>query len=278
MAVTVDDLPTHGPLPLGLTRLDIATRMIDVLGRHAVPGVYGFVNGSQLAGAPQNGAILRAWGHAGLRFGNHTFSHLDLTRSSVGAYVADIERNERVLAEFSSPDGRKYFRYPYLQEGDVRDKRDAVRQWLAGHGYTIAQVTVYFEDWAWNDAYARCVARDDWVAVGHLKRTFMDAALARLHWSRTVSERLLGRQIKHILLLHIGAFTSLMMEDLLRAYRAAGTVFISLEEAVEDPAYSSSPDIAWNGERTFLQQLAEAGADEVPKLRSGVEDLARQCR
>ena len=212
MAITVDDLPTHGPLAPGLTRLGIATRMIDVLRKHAAPGVYGFVNGSQLVGAPENAAILRAWGQAGLRFGNHTFSHLDLTRSSVAEYVADIERNERVLAEWSSPHGRKYFRYPYLHEGDVRSKRDAVRQWLGTHGYTIAQVTVYFADWAWNDAYARCVARDDREAIARLKTTFMDAAMAQLHWSRTVSERLLGRQIKHVLLLHIGAFTTLMLE------------------------------------------------------------------
>jgi len=137
-----------------LTRLGIATQMIDALRKHAAPGMYGFVNAAQLVGAPENVAILRAWAHAGLRFGNHTFSHLDLTRTRVAEYVADIERNERALAEWSCEHGRKYFRYPYLHEGDVLGKRDAVRQWLGAHGYTLAQVTVNFADWTWNDAYA----------------------------------------------------------------------------------------------------------------------------
>jgi peptidoglycan-N-acetylglucosamine deacetylase len=278
MAITVDDLPTHGPLPPGLTRFGIATQMIDALRKHAVPGVYGFVNGAQLVGAPENAAILRAWADAGLHFGNHTFSHLDLTRSSVAAYVADIQRNERALAEWSSAHGRRYFRYPYLHEGDVPGKRDAVRQWLAAHGYTIAQVTVYFADWAWNDAYVRCLSRDDRVTIAHLKPTFMEAAMAQLNWSQAVSDRLFGRQIKHILLLHVGAFTALMLDDLLSAYRAAGTTLIGLEAAVKDPAYTKNPDLVWNGERTFLQQLLEAGTIEFPPLRSQVEDLARLCR
>src|SRR5512144_2051410 len=48
IAITVDDLPTHGVLPPGTTRLTVAATMIDALRRHAVPGVYGFVNGGQV--------------------------------------------------------------------------------------------------------------------------------------------------------------------------------------------------------------------------------------
>jgi len=278
MAVTVDDLPTHGPLPPGLTRLGIATQMIGAPRKHAAPGVYGFVNGAQLVNAPENAAILRAWADAGLRFGNHTFSHLDLTRSTVAEFVADIERNERALAEWSPAHARKYFRYPYLHEGDVPGKRDAVRQWLAGHGYTIAQVTVYFSDWAWNDAYGRCLARDDRAAIAHLKTMFIDTAMGQLKWAQVVSERLIGRQIKHILLLHVGAFTALMLDDLLSAYRAAGMTLIGLEAAVQDPAYARNPNAVWAGERTFLQQLVEAGTAEVSSLKILVDDLATRCR
>jgi len=100
VAVTVDDLPTHGLLPRGTTRLAVATTMIDALRKHAAPGVYGFVNGGQLGGDPELEAILRAWEQAGFLLGNHTFSHLDLSRASADEYIADIERNEPVLARF----------------------------------------------------------------------------------------------------------------------------------------------------------------------------------
>jgi tRNA(Met) C34 N-acetyltransferase TmcA len=160
----------------------------------------------------------------------------------------------------------------------VPGKRNAVRQRLVAHGFTIAHVTVYFADWAWNDAYARCLSRDDRGAIAHLKTTFMHAAMAHLQWCRTASERVLGRQIKHILLLHVGAFTALMLDELLGAYRAAGTTLIGLDAATQDPAYSANPNRTWRGERTFLQQLVQAHQANFPPLRTWTEDLARRCR
>jgi peptidoglycan/xylan/chitin deacetylase (PgdA/CDA1 family) len=101
--------------------------------------------------------ILRMWVEAGLRVGNHTFAHPNLNRVSAADYIGDIERNEAMLVEVAGPLWGRVFRYPYLHEGDTLQKRRAVRRWLAAQGYQIAQVTVYFDDWAWNDAYARCV-------------------------------------------------------------------------------------------------------------------------
>ena len=95
------------------------------------------------------------WHQAGLGLGNHTFSHPNLNRVTASEYIADIERNEAVLAEVAGPRWERIFRYPYLHEGDTLQKRDAVRRWLTARGYQIAQVTVYFDDWAWNDAPMR---------------------------------------------------------------------------------------------------------------------------
>ena len=67
----------------------------------------------------------------------------------------------------------RVFRYPYLREGDTLQKRRAVRRWLAAQGYQIARVTVYFDDWAWNDAYARCVGRPDPGTIQWLKQSFL---------------------------------------------------------------------------------------------------------
>jgi len=99
LALTVDDLPTHGALPPGATRLAIADQMIQALKRHAAPGVYGFTNGGQLPSGPELEEILRAWRQAGFVLGNHTYSHLDLTRASAADYVVDIERNEGAAGE-----------------------------------------------------------------------------------------------------------------------------------------------------------------------------------
>jgi peptidoglycan/xylan/chitin deacetylase (PgdA/CDA1 family) len=264
MAVTIDDLPAHGALPQGMQRVTIAEQMISALKRHAVPEVYGFVNGGEIRDKPEYTDVLRMWLVAGLRVGNHTFSHPNLNRVSAADYIADIERNEAVLAEVAGPRWGRIFRYPYLNEGDTLQKRHAVRQWLAAHGYQIAQVTVDVDDWVWNGAYARCMGRSDDGSIQWLKQNFLEAAVQRLDWFRAVSQVVLGRQIKHILLLHLGAFDALMLDELLEAYRKAGVTMIGLKAAMADPAYNLDPDIVRDGELTFLLQLARARHLSIP--------------
>src|SRR2546425_11687243 len=101
LAVTIDDLPTTGPLPPSVTRLSIVTQMIQALRRHAALGVYGFANVGQVRENPELQEILRAWRQAGFQLGNHTFSHANLGQVSAEEFVADIERNESLLAPLS---------------------------------------------------------------------------------------------------------------------------------------------------------------------------------
>jgi peptidoglycan/xylan/chitin deacetylase (PgdA/CDA1 family) len=277
LAVTVDDLPAHGPLPAGTTRLGVVERMIEAFRRHGVRSVYGFVNGEQLERDRSHDDTLRAWQRAGFRVGNHTFSHLDLSHVTAAEYIADIERNEPIVARFDG--GPRYFRYAYLHEGNTVDKRNAVRHWLLAHGYTIAQVTVDFDDWAWNHTYARCVARRDAEAVIGLRRSFLEAATSRLLASKRLSDQLYGRQIRHILLIHAGPFTALVLDELLAAYRNAGVTFIGLEAAATDPAYAVDPRIVSHGERTFLEQIAESRMVRMPAQMTGPPaPLTQICR
>jgi peptidoglycan/xylan/chitin deacetylase (PgdA/CDA1 family) len=262
-----------------MTRISVAAEMIRALRQHSAPGVYGFANGGQVLDEPELREILLAWREAGFELGNHTFSHADLSQMSADEFVADVERNEALLAPLSPAGAAKYFRYPYLHEGDTPEKRSAVRRWLTSRDYTVAQVTVYFEDWAWNDVYGRCVARKDEKAIARMKDLFLEAAKIRLAWSRELSARLFDRQIKHILLLHVGAFDALMLDELLRAYRADGVTLIGLESAVQDPAYAMKLDLGGDRDRTFLLHVAQAKGVEVPPVVSGPPpELDQMCR
>lgn len=75
---------------------------------------------------------------------------------------------------------------------------------------------------------------------------------------------MLGRPIKHILLLHLGAFDAVMLDELLPSYRQAGVTMIGLSEAMGDPAYKLDPDIVGDGELTFLFQIARARTLRIP--------------
>lgn len=278
LAVTVDDLPAHGPLPPDGQRLAVAQRLIAVLKRHAVPEVVGFVNGGQLQDHPERTDVVKLWRQAGFPVGNHTFSHLDINRVTAAEYIADIERNEALLAEVAGGQWVRVFRYPYLHEGEHAETREAVRRWLAGHGYTIAPVTVTFEDWAWNDAYARCAARRDAGAIAWLKHSFLEAAVSHLRWSQAAAEITFGRPIRQILLVHVGAFDAVMLDELLDAYQHAGATMIDLATALADPVYHLKTDEGWRGESTFLPRVARERGVRIPTVpQIPLETLRALC-
>ncbi len=53
-----------------------------------------------------------------------------------------------------------WFRYPYLREGETLEKRHAVATLLKDRGYRVAQVTLNFDDYAYNDPYTRCMGEE----------------------------------------------------------------------------------------------------------------------
>jgi hypothetical protein len=92
------------------------------------------------------------------------------------------------------------------------------------------------------------------------------------------------RNHTNILLLHIGAFDALMLDDLLTAYENQGVKFITLGEALDDPAYNINPNIAKKKSDTFLAQMMLAKKIPIPDsinnlLSSIPEDkLDKICR
>jgi peptidoglycan-N-acetylglucosamine deacetylase len=258
LAFTVDDLPVHGDLPATTSRSEIAKKMIEAFKAKGVPGVVGFVNAKNIAGDPEKAEVLKMWADSGFALGNHTFSHMDLNAASAPEFEDEIVANESVLQGLMAARDWHWFRYPFLHEGDTLEKRHAVRKYLSDHGYKVAQVTLDFADYAWNNPYARCVAKQDKQAIAWLKSSYLSTATNDIALDRQLSVMLFGRDIKYVLLLHIGALDSMMLPELLDLLKKQGFDFVSLEEAQTDPAYQSDPHAALPHGGTFLEQLTEA--------------------
>jgi peptidoglycan-N-acetylglucosamine deacetylase len=284
VAVTVDDLPGTGDLVPGMTRLAIARGVIGALKRSAVAQPYGFTIGSLIAADPGLAAVLQEWLKAGYPLGNHTFNHTDLNQVTTGEYIADIEKLDQLLQPLSpvSPliDRRYVFRYPFLNEGDTLEKRNAIRTYLSDHGYRIAPVTIDYYDWAWNSAYSRCTAQHNQKAIAQLKVDVLDAADRALKNARAVARLLFDRDVPHILLIHINAFESLMLEAILKHLRAQGVEFITLDEALQDPVYQIDPNPPYNMGLTFLGKVASARNVDISPLAEipyTIQSLAAIC-
>src|SRR5579875_3667804 len=120
IAITFDDLPAHSSLPEGETRMQVAQDIIRALQQAGVPPTYGFVNGKRFDETPEAGPVLEAWRAAGNPLGSHTWSHMDLNKSGLEAWEADLLKDEPVLAKYSRPgDDWHWLRFPFLSEGDT---------------------------------------------------------------------------------------------------------------------------------------------------------------
>ena len=122
VALTFDDLPVHGALPPGLSRVDIARRITETLASYHTPPVYGFINGKAADEDPEGRDVRRVWRAAGNPLANHTFSHMDLHASSVDAFEQDVIANEPSLRAFRTAGEWRWFRFPFLREGDTPEK------------------------------------------------------------------------------------------------------------------------------------------------------------
>ena len=149
-----------------------------------------------------------------------------------------------------------WFRYPFLAEGDRPEKREAVRKFFLQHGYRIADVTMSFGDYRWTEPYARCKAKGDTQAIETLKETYLEAADKSIDYYRDLSQRLYGRDIPYVLLMHIGALDAEMLPRLLDLYRSRGFEFVTLQQAESDQFYRTSIDLSLPPAPDMLEGIA----------------------
>ncbi|MGA2674101.1 MAG: polysaccharide deacetylase family protein [Terracidiphilus sp.] len=258
VALTFDDLPAAGSLPPGENRSKIAAALAGELKVLHLEGTYGFVNAVKLENDPDAQQALRIWLDAGMNIGSHTWSHISLTDNTAEAYEREIALNEPALAQYAGARDWHWFRYPFLWEGDTLEKRHAVRMYLREHGYHVAEVTLDFEDYAWNDAYARCSAKGDTAAIEWLKQSYLDTAAEYIRLGREEEDIAFGHEIPNVMLLHATAFTTLMLPDLVELLRKQGFRFAKLPEVEQDPAYAQDPDAALKYGGTLPDQFMDS--------------------
>jgi hypothetical protein len=186
---------------------------------------------------------------------NHAWSHMDLHANSADTFERDILGNEATLRSYMGDLDWRWFRFPYLREGDTPEKYAAVRAFLAEHRYRVAQVTISFHDYAYNAPYARCAASANREGLKFLEENFLAGAAESLVRGRDAALRTVGRDIDHVMLLHIGAFQTVMLPRLLELLREKQFAIIGLQEAQADKAYETPPRRPGPRLGTFLDQI-----------------------
>ena len=278
VAITFDDLPAHGPLPPGETRLEVANKVIHALRRAHVPPTFGFINAVRLQEDPSTAAVLTAWRDAGNPLGNHTWSHMNLNQHSLEQFEDDTQKDETQLQLRMDGGDWHWFRFPFLAEGDTVTKKMGFRVYLAQHNYKIAGVTMSFADYEWNEPYARCSTKHDKPAIARLEHTYLEAAADDIGFRHAMSQQLYGHDIPYVLLMHIGAFDARMLPRLLRLYHDHGFTFVSLGDAEKDPFYKYDVDPKLlPGPDTLEAAMADRHL-AVPPHKDYSAELDKTCR
>jgi peptidoglycan/xylan/chitin deacetylase (PgdA/CDA1 family) len=280
LAITMDDLPLNGDLPPGVTRAETAKNVLAILEKRHVPPVYGFINAKKLEGSADGAEALKLWA-ATEPVGNHTYAHMDLEQNTAEAFEREIAEDEPALESLKgdAKDSWHLFRYPYLHEGDTVEKRHVIRAYLKAHGYRIAQVTLDWEDYLWNTAYARCAAKNDSKSIDWLRSSYLNTASEFLDLGRAQAKLIYGHEINYVLLMHLGAFSSTILPEALDLLNKKGFKLVTLEEAESDAAYDGDPDVGLNDAGTLLDQWMQVKQIKYPDhAEKPYKEIESVCR
>jgi peptidoglycan/xylan/chitin deacetylase (PgdA/CDA1 family) len=271
VALTFDDLPAQATPEATACDADALLamhgRLLAHLAAYQAPAA-GLVNEGRACDRLPAGtleAVLTRWLDAGHTLGNHTYSHPDLVRVSAADFTADVVRGEATTRRLLEARGERlrYFRHPYLHAGDTAGKKAAVEAFLEDRGYTIAPVTIDSDEWVFAAAYARAVAEGDTTMARRLRAeylTWSEAVVAHFEgWSREV----LGYELPQVALLHANLLHADALGDLLAMYTRHGYRFVSLDEALEDPAYARPDPYVGRHGNSWLHRWARGDGREV---------------
>jgi len=215
--------------------------------------------------------LLSDWNKSGHLIGNHTYSHrsLNATNASLTEYTDDILRAEALLQGFSR--FRKYFRFPLLKEGDTVEKRDGVRAFLAQHGYRVGHVTIDNSDWVIDQRLTARLKKDPNADLKPYRDFYLEHIWDRAGYYDSLSRRVLGRSVKHTILMHYNLLNGLFLDDLIKMFKQQGWQAIDAEEAFTDSVFSAKPEVLPAGE-SIVWALAKAKGTIGKALRYPAED------
>lgn len=267
VALTFDDLPGLTILPDQpyVDYLNVA--LLRGLKRHHFPAI-GFVNESKLDELirPRQIADLDRWLDAGMGLGNHTFSHDSPNEVGPVKYIADIVRGEPVTRGLLESRGEKlqWFRHPYLETGYPAAARRQIDDWLEGHGYRVAPVTIDADDWEFAEPYDDALARHDARRQRTIKREYLAHTAVRIDWSIRSAHALFGRDIAQVMLLHCTRLNADSIDDLARLLHRFHLKPVRLGTALRDPAYRTPDTYVSKDGVTWLERWAVTLHKDLP--------------
>jgi len=257
MAVTIDDLPYAAVGESSLADARRATnKILAVLRRQRVP-VVAFVNEGKLQVNGEKDArtvLLKQWVDAGMILGNHTYSHPDFNNLTVEQFEEEILKGEIVSRRLMSSRQpyQLYFRHPMTHTGDTQAKKEAIEKFLIDRGYKVTPHTIENSDFIFNVVYVLALRDGVRTTAKRVRDDYLDFTLAATEFAERFAPKIFGREVTQTLLIHANDINADSLEEMLARFSARGYRFVSLDEAMKDPAYQTKDTLVSRYGPTWL--------------------------
>jgi len=211
--------------------------------------------------------LIRQWGLEGHQIGNHTVTHPDFDAVSQADFEHELLACDQALRDM--PGFTRRFRFPYLQEGNTREKRDGFRAFLDSSSYKTAPVSIDASDWYYSERLSDRLKKNRHAEMTPYRDAYLRHLYDRAQYYDRLSRTVLGRSVAHVLLLHHNLINALFLRDVIAMFRDKGWTLIDSETAFKDPVYAMRPDIIPAGQSILWALARQKG---VPGLRYPGED------
>jgi uncharacterized protein (TIGR02246 family) len=273
--VSVDDLPIGaGSLHTDPAERERITRgLLEVLARHHITAA-GMVTWRNLG--PGEEKLLDLWLQAGHELGNHSYEHPDYATTPSEAYIADLEKGRTALQGFLDSRGKKvrYFRFPFLREGDTLEKLRAVREYLAKTGQRTLPVTIDDQDWSFEQPWVEARKAGDTARLTRLGEDYQHALRLEVLTQTALGDTWVGRATPQIILLHANEVGTAQWDALFTWMESRGFRFATPDEVMADPALSLPHEFVGRYGGGLWQRLRHERRRE--QVRASVEALLRE--
>ncbi len=243
--------------PLGFFRArELSNMILKSLEREKIQAA-GFVVQSKVEDDPSTFVILDDWASRGHLLGNQTWGDADLNELEPDHFYEHLRDGQKYLRTISRahPINYRFLRFPNLHEGDTRKKKKRIRKILERGNYRIATVSVKTAGNFFNRPFV-IAQRKYPEKLDLLREKYIGHIQTSLDYAEKQSQIVFGKNISHVLQLHMGVATAMMITSLIEALKSRGYHFISMIEALDDPAYSRPEKYVGPLGLTFTDRVA----------------------
>ncbi|GAB3517912.1 polysaccharide deacetylase family protein [Emticicia fontis] len=220
---------------------------------------------------PMGKYVLSSWNDAGHKIANHTFTHPNFNspKTTLAAFEAELMKNDSIIKHYSNY--YKYFRFPYLKEGNTKEKVDGFRAFMQEKGYKNGYVSIDASDWYIAGRLVKRLKENPKADVSGFREFYKSHLFDRATFYDSLAYQIAGRRINHVILLHHNLAAALFLDDLIKHFKANGWEVVDADKAFQDQIYAQVPTNIPAGE-SLIWALAKQSGKFEKVLRYPAED------